>query len=130
MQGNIAKFISDPPQVTEDRPLKRYSQWTPEEEQAIIAATKEEGAVEAHSFIVISRPPADGGSDGDQDMMAVENVDSGVAMPTTHRTRSKAKASSFEPLKKEETLKKATFPRATAGRKKTAAKPDKKLPSR
>ena len=63
-------------------------------------------------------------------MTAVEDVDSGAVLPAAHRTRSKAKASSSEPLNKGKTLKKAALSRATAGRKKTTAKPDKKLPSR
>ncbi|KAJ1257455.1 hypothetical protein BS78_K016800 [Paspalum vaginatum] len=53
--SDITKLLSDPPQQGESRMLKRSSELTPQEMEAVVAATKGDGNNEATTFIVICR---------------------------------------------------------------------------
>ena len=55
MQSNITKFLSDPLSSGTDRLLKRQSELSTEEMEAVVAAAHGGGNDEEHSFIVIQR---------------------------------------------------------------------------
>ncbi|KAJ1259363.1 hypothetical protein BS78_10G148700 [Paspalum vaginatum] len=56
---DISKFLSDPPQQGGHQILKRKSKLSPQEMEAVVAATQGEGNNEAATFIVIQRSTQD-----------------------------------------------------------------------